>query len=126
MNKYTFTKTFTLDDEDVLDIISSAVYEIGYWSCIANDTEDWHEVKKEMPDATFEDMFFHILKSGSTIKLIDAEDDEEVWDLTFNKLLNGIQVAIDTDCWDGDMDNIDGSVGDIIFQYALFNEIVFG
>ena len=28
--------------------------------------------------------------------------------------------------WDGDIDTIDGEIGGIIFQYALFNNIVFG
>ena len=56
----------------------------------------------------------------------DVEDEFETWDLTLDKLLNGIKLAIENKYWDGDMDTIDGEVGDIIFQYVLFNEIVFG
>jgi len=66
------------------------------------------------------------LKSGKTVELIDVEDDEEVWELTMDKLLHGIQMAIDNGDWDGDIDEIDGGAGDAIFQYALFNKIVFG
>ena len=128
MNKYTFTKTFTFDDSDILDVISAAVYDIGYWSCIDNSTETWHEAHEALTgqDACFEDVFFHILKSGKSVMLIDVEDDEEVWELTLSRLLKGIQLAIDTDYWDGDIDSLDGAVGDIIFQMALFDEIVFG
>jgi hypothetical protein len=41
-------------------------------------------------------------------------------------LLKGIKLTIENGYWSGDMDDIDGQVGDIIFQYALFDEIVFG
>ena len=128
MNKYTFTKTFTYDDSDILDIISTAVYDIGYWSCIDNTTGVWHKAHKELEgeDACFEDVFFYILKSGESIQLIDVEDDEEVWDLTLEKLIHGMQLAVEQDYWNGDIDDLDGEVGDIIFQFALFDEIVFG
>ena len=128
MNKYTFTKTFTLDDGDILDIISSAVYDIGYWSCIDNSTEVWSEAHEALTgqDACFEDVFFHILKTGKAVELFDVEDNEEVWELTLVRLLKGIQLAIDANYWDGDTDSLDGEIGDIIFQYALFDEIVFG
>jgi hypothetical protein len=77
-------------------------------------------------DHTFEDVFFEVLKSGKAVELIDVEDSEEVWELTFEKLLHGMQLAIDSGDWDGDVDSLDGAIGDMIFQYALFDEIVFG
>lgn len=125
--KYTLTKTFTFYDADILDVICSAVYDIGYWSCIDNDTEVWHKTSDSLDDDhTFEDVFFEILKNGQAVQLIDIEDDEEVWELTFEKLLHGMQMAIDQNYWDGDIDELDGSIGDMIFQFSLFSEIVFG
>ena len=127
MNKYEITKTFEFYDADILDIICSAIYDIGYWSCIDNDTEVWHKTSDSMDDDhTFEDVFFEILKNGQAVQLIDVEDDEEIWELTFEKLLHGMQLAIDQNYWDGDIDNLDGSIGDVIFQMSLFDEIVFG
>lgn len=127
MNKYTLTKTFTFYDADILDVICSAVYDIGYWSCIDNDTEVWHNTSDSLDkNSTFEDVFFEVLKSGNAVHLIDVEDDEEIWELTFDKLLHGMQLAIDSGDWDGDVDSLDGSVGDMIFQYALFDEVVYG
>jgi hypothetical protein len=127
MNKYTFTKTFTFYDEDILNVICSAVYDIGYWSCIDNDTDVWNKTSDAMDDGhTFEDVFFEILKNGQSVHLIDVEDDEEVWELTLEKLLHGMQMAIDNGDWDGDVDELDGAIGDVIFQYALFDEVVFG
>ena len=128
MNKYTFTKTFEYSESDLNDVISSAVYDIGYWSCINNDTEAWHEAHKELEgeDACFEDVFLHILKSGKAVELFDVEDNEDVWELTMEKLLHGMQMAVEQNYWDGDIDNLDGSIGDVIFQFALFDEIVYG
>lgn len=129
MNKYSFsfTKTFTFDETEITDVISSAIYDIGYWCVIDNDTEIWHKTSNSLDDDhTFEDVFFEILKNGQAVELIDVEDADEVWELTLEKLINGIRMAIEQDYWDGDFDNIDGIVGDVIFQFALFDEIVFG
>ena len=125
--KYTMTKTFEFYDVDILDVISSAIYDIGYWSVIDNDTDVWKNTISAIDeDNTFEDVFFEVLKSGQAVQLIDVEDDEEIWNLTFEKLLNGMQLAIQHGDWDGDVDSLDGAIGDVIFQYALFEEIVFG
>jgi hypothetical protein len=129
MNKYSFsfTKTFTFDETEITDVISSAIYDIGYWCVIDNDTEIWHKTSNSLDDDhTFEDVFFEILKNGQSVELIDVEDADEVWELTLEKLINGIKMAIERNYWDGDFYNIDGEIGDIIFQYALFDEIVFG
>ena len=126
MNKYSVNPTFDYSDEDMLDIISSAVYDIGYWACIDNDTHEWDKAREELPDGTFEDRMYHILKYGYIIRIFDAEDTGEFWDLTLDKLLNGIKLTIQNGYWNGKIDDIDGEAGDIIFQYALFNEIVFG
>lgn len=127
MNNYTFTKTFTYDDGDILDIINTAVYDIGYWACIDNDTEIWNKTSDSMDDDhTFEDVFFEILKNGQAVELIDVEDVDEVWELTLDKLVHGMQMAVEQNYWDGNIDSLDGEVGDIIFQMALFDQILYG
>lgn len=127
MNKYSVMPTFKYSDEDMLDIISSAVYDIGYWGGI-HDSNEYYEARDELnkEDRTYEDILYHMLKKGDKILMYDAEDELETWDLTLDKLLNGIKLAIENKYWDGDIDTIDGQIGDIIFQYALFNEIVYG
>lgn len=127
MNKYSVMPVFEYNDDEMVDIISSAVYDIGYWSVIDNDTDIWNATSDSLDDDhTFEDVFYAILKNGHAVQLIDVEDDDEVWDLTLDKLLNGIKLAIQNGYWNGKIDDIDGEVGDIVFQYALFNEITFG
>ena len=120
------SKILNYDSDDLIDVISSAVYDIGYWCCIDNSTDVWKETSNSLPsDKTFEDVMFAMLDRGNSICMLDRESDD-VWELTMDKLLNGIKMAIETQYWDGDLDSIDGEVGDVIFQYALFNEIVFG
>jgi hypothetical protein len=129
MSQYTFsfTKTFTFDEAAIIDVISSAIYDIGYWARIDNTTDIWNVTSDSLPnDHTFEDVFFTILKNGQVVHLIDVEDADEVWELTLDKLIKGIKFSIEHSYWDGDLYNIDGEVGDIIFQYALFDEIVYG
>ena len=127
MNKYSVAPIFTFDDNDILDIISSAVYDIGYWGGI-HDTNEYYAARDELnkEDRTYEDILYHMLKKGDKILMYDAEDEFETWDLTLDKLINGIKLTIENGYWTGNMDDIDGEVGDIIFQYALFNEIVYG
>jgi hypothetical protein len=127
MNKYSVMPVFEYSDDEMVDIISAAVYDIGYWSVIDNDTDVWNAMSDSLDeDHTFEDVFYAILKNGQAVQLIDVEDIDEIWDLTLEKLLNGIKLAIQNGYWNGKIDDIDGEVGDIVFQYALFSEIVYG
>lgn len=127
MNKYSVNPTFNFSDEDMLDIISSATYDISYWAGVDNDANEWWDARSELPKgSTFEDLMYHILKKGEKVIFFDVEDEEETWDLTLDKLLNGIKLTIENGYWSGKIDDVDGEVGDIIFQYALFEEIVFG
>ena len=127
MSKYSVMPIFEYGDDAMVDIISAAVYDIGYWSVIDNDTDIWNTTSDSLDDDhTFEDVFYAILKNGQAVQLIDVEDCDEIWDLTLDKLLNGIKLSIQNGYWNGKIDDIDGEVGDIIFQHALFSEIVYG
>lgn len=68
------------------------------------------------------------------LKLHDAEDDVD-YELTLNKLLNGIRKAIEQDdyshySWfDGnelDTCMIDADVADLIIQLAIFGDVIYG
>ena len=126
MKKYSVNPTFKFSDEDMIDIISSATSDIGYWGGV-HDSNEYYEARNELEKGcTFEDILYHMLKKGDKVLMYDIEDELETWDLTLDKLLNGIKLTIENGHWTGNMDDIDGEVGDIIFQYALFNEIVYG
>lgn len=127
MNTYSITPEFKFSDDDLVDIISFAVYDIGYWACIDNTTANWKRVSNSLSeDHTFEDVMFNLMKDGCGVDILDTEDTDGPWNLTLEKLLNGIKLSIQNGFWNGKLDDIDGEVGDIIFQYALFDEIVYG
>ena len=126
MNKYSVNPTFNFSDEDLVDIISSAIYDIGYWACIDNSTTNWKNTSNSLPDdCTFEEVMLALMKTDG-VDILDAEGDDGPWNLTLDKLLSGIRLSIEHGFWNGKLDDIDGEVGDIICQYALFNEIVYG
>lgn len=120
-------KEFNYSEEDLKDLISCAVCGgIDYWGIIDNTTIEWKEHKKQAGnEATFEDIFFNILKDGKTVVIEDIESDD-VWAINAEKLQKGIKMTIENGYWSGDVDDADGETGDVVFQYALFGEIVFG
>lgn len=113
----------TVTQEDIDDIMCSALEGgITYWACKAEVVGDYlGEYASEQ------------ISRGGTLKLYDAEDGS-VYELTLEKLLNGIGKAYDGNWFmeygwcDGakiDHCQIDAEVADAIVQLALFNELVF-
>ena len=73
MNKYSVNPTFKFDDDDMIDIISSATYDISYWGGVNNDSNEWWDARSEMPKGyTFEDLMYHILKKGEKVIIFDV------------------------------------------------------
>ena len=61
MKKYTVSSTFSYNEEDLLDIISTGICDIGYW-CGIHDSNEYYEARDEVPKgSTFEDILLHML-----------------------------------------------------------------
>lgn len=109
--------------EDVDDIMCMALEGgITYWCNKAEVIEDeyYGEYASEQ------------ISRGGSLRLFDSEEDE-VYELTLEKLLNGIRLACregyGEDWFDGyklDSFQIDGDAADTILQYAIFGEQVYG
>ncbi len=116
-------RTVTVTEDDIDCIMSSALDFIGYWCEKAEVVGDYlGEYASEQ------------IARGGTLKLYDAEDDE-VWELTLEKLLAGIKQWYEEgyDRYDAVQPDgtiacgwIDGLMADMIVQLALFGEIVYG
>ena len=115
---------FFLTEEDVDDIMTTALEGgINYWCCEAEVVGEYlGEYASEQ------------ISRGGKLKLYDAESDD-MWELDINKFLKGFKLWIENgdDEYgalksDGGVDcgEIDSAMADMIIQYALFNEIVFG
>lgn len=114
--------TIKLSDEDINDLMVCALEGgINYWCNLAT--------AKFVPEGVEYDYLSELISKGGVIELTDAEDVSEKWDLNLSKFLNGVkEVCKIRGFYSGQdlINNHDAEVADMIIQFALFNEIVFG
>ena len=95
----------------------SAVLDGGitYWCCRAEVVGDYlGEYASEQ------------ISRGGTLRLHDSEADS-VYELTLDKFLNGVRLWITlTDAGQLDTGDIDALAADMIIQYALFSDVIYG
>ena len=121
--EYSLNVKVKITQQDIDDIMVSALEGgICYWCRKAEVIED--EYLGEYASDQ--------ISRGGSLRLYDAEEDE-VYVLTLEKFLNGVQLAFDegyANRWINgcsiDTCGIDGEAADVIVQLALFGEVVFG
>lgn len=122
--KIAVNKEIRVTGEDIDDIMCAALEGgICYWCCRAEVVGDYlGEYASEQ------------ISRGGILKLHDSEEDE-VYELTREKLLNGIKRTYeegyyaDYEWCNGtklDCCQIDAEVADAIVQIALFDEVIYG
>ena len=117
-----FQCTLDLTGDDIENIVVTALEGgIGHWAALDNSTLEWERKPHELPVSQFATQ---LLLENKGIRLIDEEDEEKSFELTLQKLLAGVEMYINHDT-STDMDDIDAAAADMIFQYALFGEIVY-
>ena len=122
MAKISVTIEQVLTKENINDIVGTALEGgINYWCRQA--------IVKDVP-AKAEGHYNYasdVISLGGTLELYDAESSDK-WDLTLEKLLNGIQIhCTKTGTTPLElMDNFDATDADCIIQYAIMGELVFG
>ena len=124
-------------EQYIPDIVVTAIEGgISYWACVDNDTDDWHDCVNNVTlnmahgkPVTTADVFVELLMTGKSVTLYDVDDPDDVWDLTLEKLIAGIEqfereeeISIEDRIDDGAFDSDDA---DRIVQYALFGELLF-
>jgi hypothetical protein len=110
--------------EDLVSILSGFYSYSGYWV----ELLDWHadryiEVKESLEDPAFEEVLAELLERGDWLKITD-EDDVRV--LYKEDIKKGIQLALDNNSISLDPDDWDAADHDMIIQYALFGEVLYG
>ncbi len=126
----TAKRTMIFSKTDIDDIVCTALEGgITYWCCkaVVGEDEYYGEYASDQ------------ISRGGTLILYDTEEDER-YTLTLEKLINGIAKACDEGYGDFcdiaedgksldnnvEMSRLDSIAADIIIQYALFGEIVYG
>lgn len=117
-------KKYIVTSEDIDDIMCAALEGgINYWCR-----------KAEVVGEYLGDYASEQISRGGTLILYDAESSDK-WELNIEKLLCGIEKAIEENWYpeyewfeDGRLETsqIDAEIADGIVQLALFDEIVFG
>lgn len=118
------TMPVTIMREDIDDIVCTALEGgITYWCC-----------KAEVVGDRLGEWAHEQISRGGVLKLYDSEE-SKVYELTLEKLLAGIKKALEqgyylSDGWfDGqriDCCQVDAQVADVIVQFALFGEVIYG
>lgn len=118
---YSVPITICITGENIENILVDALEgSSNYWCGLDNTTPEWSDKPKDFPVSMWA---VQLLLQGKSITLYDIEDEEETWDLTLEKLLKGIGMAISKDS--ASIDDIEDEP-DNALQYALFDEVVYG
>ena len=127
VKKFTYTVTKTITEEQIKDIIIDGIETgIGYWATLHNDTEEFEKYYNTTELSTSE-IVAEILLNGGEVEITELEGDEEPkYKLTLERLLKGIAMNEERRPHDCDLENYDAITADCIFQYALYDEVVFG
>jgi hypothetical protein len=140
MEKMTFKAELTLDREELIDILTTAMEGgIGYWRCLDNTCKTWKKAKAQVKaekgnDYYLEDVMLQVLENGDDIVFIDAEEDPddpeaEVYKFNMKGFKNGLALFTKERgnpqkmLAEGSFDAVEA---DCLIQYACFGEIVFG
>lgn len=126
--------------EDIESILFNC--EIGYWGTINELPDDYKDARTTLgkDDPLYEEVLTEILYNEGVLYVIDVEEPDDVYALTLEKLVKGINMAIDQQyCYDRTWwgvnnnaeielydDEMDGEVCDCIIQLALFDDVIFG
>lgn len=131
MNNISVNLEIQIPDKDLSDIVITAIESgIGYWACLDNTGEEFENAPK---DECISETVARLLLEGKEITFLDDEDHNVIWHLNLEKLLKGIGLylfqnpeVIDTEDKKIAIESIDAIAADCIFQYSLFDELVYG
>jgi hypothetical protein len=118
-----------IKDQFIVDLVITALEGgISYWACLVNEGEHFDDFYENNRVSTSE-FVANLLLGGKSVFFFDTDmesNEGEHWELNLPMLLNGIEVYAKENKDINFMDNLDSNVADSIFQYAMFNEVVYG
>lgn len=117
---------------DVESIVVAAIEGgVSSWASLDNISSPWPDKPPGLPASLY---VTQLLVQGGIVKLIDVEDDIVFWELTLMKLLKGISQYMHSFVPSGShsinsiesiLDDLDSVDADIIFQYAIFEDVIY-
>ncbi len=130
--KVQVSRTEEVNEQRVADLICNAFEGgIGYWAKVTGYRKPENVFKWDLfgDDATVYRYVQYPMSEGGAVLLCDAEDPSEKWELTREKLEQGLTVMANKyprhyKNWMQEDD--DAETGDVFIQCALFGELVYG
>lgn len=135
MKEFEYVVQRKLDKQTIEDILCTAVEGgIGYWACLDNTTKEWVEARNELRTTLgrapyLSEVMYHLIEQDKPVVLIDEEENKTLH-LTWEKLQQGCRkfeedkgVNLTDYIEDGNFDAVDA---DMVIQYSLFDEVVYG
>jgi len=119
--KYPCRVDLTGDDIETI-VITALEGGIAYWATLDNTTAEWAHKPPKFPVSQYATQ---LLLENKGIKLIDEEDEDKSFEITLQKFIKGVEQYVNNEA-QADMDDIDAASVDMIFQYALFGEVIYG
>lgn len=122
-------KVLELSHDDIVTILADC--HISYWCQYMGLGKELYS-KYRRDDDCREDVQSRALLNGEKMTLIDIEDDNEKWYLTYEKLVKGVEKWIcsgygSSSDFGGKFDGMQDCYDmDMIIQFALFDDVVFG
>ena len=124
--EFTYTVKKSITEEELRDIIIDGIENsIIYWAFLNNDTSEFERLYDK--GLTTSEAVAEIVLTGGEVEITDNEGDvEPEYKLTLDRLIRGIELNAIERPHDCDLENYDVITCDCIFQYAIFNEVIFG
>lgn len=124
--------TVELDENEVFDVLHSILCDGLYGLSnsglrLEYEDVDYQAAKAKLTNPCREDVWLQILKDGKTITFTDTEGSEDDALLTLAKAIEGLKnPAIADEVKEMVEGDYDANTGDIVIQYILFGELVYG
>jgi hypothetical protein len=116
------------------DAMCNGLGEMRYYGVALDYNDDTYRevaerLKVEKPEVgiCYEDVLMEMLRSGSTLSLVDLEDDEEVLStITLKEVHDRVQNTPHRHLMDAINENGDSTTADCIIQTVFLNDVVYG
>ena len=130
----TRTERITIDFNDMVDLLSSAIPAISYWGDVDYSEEGYAKAKESLrsrPQFANEKVICYeevltegLIKGILTLDIWDREEDMH-YQLGRIDILQGIDIYFNMELG-VEFDDMDGAMADCIFQCAIFGDVVYG
>lgn len=100
----------------------------GYGLSLDYNDDEYKKAKAKLSSPSYEDVFMQMLRDGNTFNVIDGEDEDSEYNVSFtladvHERMSSVPTSHLLDMIN---ENDDAETADVILQTVFFNEVIFG